>query len=163
MCFLFSNVLTPLYLFSSLCFITTPTFNLFPIKNKRNENVVLFCVRGCLLRGANSVVVLTVLSFSLTDTSSSGGWSPLYGGGTSLDQEAIQYIHKFYCKDCRMEAERAEQEKAAAAASGSGGKGEGESEYPPPPSPQSTLEEMSLQQSMDKNKESKHKYMYIYI
>ena len=125
--------------------------------------MVLFCVRGCLLWGANSVVVLTVLSFSLSDTSSSGGWSPLYGGGTSLDQEAIQYIHKFYCKDCRMEAERAEQEKAAAAASGSGGKGEGEPEYPPPTSPQSTLEEMSLQQSMDKNKESKHKYMYIHV
>ncbi|XP_048764067.2 myocardin-related transcription factor B-like isoform X3 [Ostrea edulis] len=83
-------------------------------------------------------------------TSSSNSWSPLYGGGTSLDQEAIQYIHKFYCKDCRMEAEKAEKEKAAAAVTG--GEGKGETELPT--SPQSTLEEMSLQQSMDKNKES---------
>lgn len=88
-----------------------------------------------------------------SDTSSSSSWSPLYGGGTSLDQEAIQYIHKFYCKDCRMEAERAEKEKAAA--TGTDGKGEGEIEQVPPTSPQSTLEEMSLQQSMDKNKECK--------
>ncbi|XP_062573306.1 myocardin-related transcription factor B-like isoform X1 [Saccostrea cucullata] len=85
------------------------------------------------------------------DTSSSGSWSPLYGGGTSLDQEAIQYIHKFYCKDCRMEAEKAEKEKAAL-----GGEGpvKGDPEQMSPTSPQSTLEEMSLQQSMDKNKES---------
>ena len=80
------------------------------------------------------------------DSSSSSSWSPLYGGGAHLDQEAIQYIHKFYCKDCRMEAEKAK----AAAAEGTSPK-EGEEEKPT--SPQSTLEEMSLQQSMDKNKE----------
>jgi hypothetical protein len=90
--------------------------------------------------------------FLFVDTSSSStSWSPLYGGGTSLDQEAIQYIHKFYCKDCRMEAEMAVLDKAAAA--GGGGVGMGETELPT--SPQSTLEEMSLQQSMDKNKECK--------
>ncbi|XP_071129711.1 myocardin-related transcription factor B-like isoform X1 [Mytilus edulis] len=82
------------------------------------------------------------------DSSSSSSWSPLYGGGAHLDQEAIQYIHKFYCKDCRMEAEKAK----AAAADGTTPKLNGEEEKPT--SPQSTLEEMSLQQSMDKNKES---------
>lgn len=80
-----------------------------------------------------------------SDSSSTSSWSPLYGGGAHLDQEAIQYIHKFYCKDCRMEAEKA---KAAAA---DGVKHEGDEEKPV--SPQSSLEELSLQQSMDKNKE----------
>ncbi|XP_052070254.1 myocardin-related transcription factor B-like isoform X2 [Mytilus californianus] len=92
---------------------------------------------ACLVQNTNSV-----------DSSSSSSWSPLYGGGAHLDQEAIQYIHKFYCKDCRMEAEKAK----AAAADGTTPKLNGEEEKPT--SPQSTLEEMSLQQSMDKNKES---------
>lgn len=92
---------------------------------------------ACLVQNTNSV-----------DSSSSSSWSPLYGGGAHLDQEAIQYIHKFYCKDCRMEAEKAK----AAAADGTTTKLNGEEEKPT--SPQSTLEEMSLQQSMDKNKES---------
>ncbi|KAJ8318233.1 hypothetical protein KUTeg_003324, partial [Tegillarca granosa] len=83
---------------------------------------------------------------------STSSWSPLYGGGAHLDQEAIQYIHKFYCKDCRMEHEAAERAKAAAAASGDSPASSPEA--PQPTSPQATLEEMSLQQSMDKNKES---------
>ncbi|XP_060079634.1 myocardin-related transcription factor B-like [Ylistrum balloti] len=92
---------------------------------------------------------------SVGDSSSGSGWAPLYGGGTHLDQEAIQYIHKFYCKDCRMEEEKAKA--AAAAAGGDSPEGGGDTTDTPseqPISPEILLEEMSLQQSMDKNKES---------
>ena len=91
-----------------------------------------------------------MLFIFVSDSSSSSSWSPLYGGG-SLDQEAIQYIHKFYCKDCRME----EQAKAAAAAASGDSPPAQTDTVEEPISPQSTLEEMSLQQSMDKNKECK--------
>ncbi|KAL3876576.1 hypothetical protein ACJMK2_034410 [Sinanodonta woodiana] len=82
------------------------------------------------------------------DSSKSGSWSPLYGG-TRLDQDTIQYIHKFYCKDCRMEAERAK----AAAEGGMVGEEAVEIKQEPS-SPHNSFEDMSLQRSMDKNKES---------
>lgn len=99
------------------------------------------------------------MRYVFSDSNSGSGWSPLYGGGAHLDQDAIQYIHKFYCKDCRMEEEKA---KAEAAASGNSSPAQGSQGSPgssetgeKPKSPQSMLEEMSLQQSMDKNRECK--------
>ena len=85
------------------------------------------------------------------DSAKPSSWSPLYGGGTKLDKDAIQIIHCIYCKDCRMEKQAAEQAKLAAG----GGGGEADSTTSPagPTSPQTSLEEFSLQQSMDKNKE----------
>ena len=54
------------------------------------------------------------------DTSTSPPWTPL-DLGSALEQQAIQYIHKFYCKDCQMDQQAAERARAAAAGGSSSG------------------------------------------
>lgn len=106
-----------------------------------------------------------------SDTSTSPPWTPLYPG-SRLEQEAIQYIHKFYCKDCQMDQQAAERAKAAAA-SGEENSACGTAEasvpaHPPelvpdvkqepasPMSPQQMTDEASLMVTLDKNKECKY-------
>ncbi|XP_050391898.1 myocardin-related transcription factor B isoform X1 [Patella vulgata] len=85
---------------------------------------------------------------SVSDSNSSSAWTPLYGGGGKLDKDAIQLIHKFYCKDCQMEEQAAERAKAQ-----SSSKAAANSPYHrEPTSP--VLDQHSLTQSLDKNKES---------
>lgn len=87
--------------------------------------------------------------YLFSDSSSGTSWSPLYGGGSKLDKDAIQIIHCIYCKDCRMEKLAAERAKQA-------GAGTSTDQDPPtlsPSSPHNLLDEISLQQTMDKNKE----------
>ncbi|WAQ95684.1 MRTFB-like protein [Mya arenaria] len=104
----------------------------------------------------------------VSDTTTSPPWTPLYPG-SSLEQQAIQYIHKFYCKDCQMDQQAADIAKAVAAGStgeesnmsfcGSGDSAGGSAvevkqEPPSPMSPQQTTDEASLMVTLDKNKES---------
>lgn len=103
----------------------------------------------------------------ITDTSTSPPWTPLYPG-SKLEQEALQYIHKFYCKDCQMDQQAAERAKAAAGEennTNSSNIGTNVSEHPPikfpevkqeppsPMSPQQMTDEASLMITLDKNKE----------
>ncbi|KAL4239250.1 kinase mkl2 MAPK-like protein [Mactra antiquata] len=105
------------------------------------------------------------------DTSTSPPWTPLYPG-LKLEQEALQYIHKFYCKDCQMDQQAAERAKAAAdedskmmittTASLTSGVDhhtittlpEVKQEPSSPMSPQQMTDEASLMVTLDKNKES---------
>ena len=101
--------------------------------------------------------------FILSDSNNSSNWPPLYGG-PRLDQDTIQYIHKFYCKDCQMDQQAAERAKAEAAgvdqtsgATACEGEIEVEvkEEQTPPVSPQTVTDDASLMQALDKNKECK--------
>ena len=83
----------------------------------------------------------------LSESANSSAWSPVYGGGAKLDSDTINYIHRIYCRECRMEEQRRKMEQEAAAS------GSGSTEKPT--SPQNVVEEASLQQAMDKNKECK--------
>ena len=51
------------------------------------------------------------------DSGSSSAWSPLFNGGATgangtkqLDTDTINFIHRIYCRECRMEAEKKAQE-----------------------------------------------------
>lgn len=97
----------------------------------------------------------------VTDSTNSVPWSPFYGGAR-IDKDSIQYFHKIYCKDCRMESERKERERQQQLQQQGTSPGPQQVMSPSQPaasptgqptSPQSSLEEMSLQQTMDKNKE----------
>ena len=101
--------------------------------------------------------------FIISDSNNSSNWPPLYGG-PRLDQDTIQYIHKFYCKDCQMDQQAAERAKAEAAgvdqtsgATACEGEIEVEvkEEQTPPVSPQTVTDDASLMQALDKNKECK--------
>ena len=115
-----------------------------------------------------SFSVFQFLYFYIADTNNSANWPPLYGG-PRLDQDTIQYIHKFYCKDCQMDQQAAERAKAEAAgaigleskdaASGDTVKdAEVEVEVKQeqaPVSPQTVTDDASIMQAIDKNKECK--------
>ena len=107
-----------------------------------------------------------------SDSNNSTNWPPLYGG-PRLDQDTIQYIHKFYCKDCQMDQQAAERAKAVAAGEvvedgqnptpgAAGADTEVEAEVKqeqgvPPASPQTVTDDASIMQALDKNKECKLK------
>ena len=91
----------------------------------------------------------------LADSGSSSAWSPLFNGGATgangtkqLDTDTINFIHRIYCRECRMEAEKKAQEAA-------GGTAGDESQGAPPTSPMWQVEEASLAMAMDTNKECK--------
>jgi len=104
---------------------------------------------------------LCLIVFS--DTTTSPPWTPLYPN-SRLEQEAIQYIHKFYCKDCQMDKQAAERAKAAAISTGEDSSTSFSSdstntdvkqEPMSPMSPQQMTDEASLMITLDKNKECK--------
>jgi len=93
----------------------------------------------------------------ITDSGNASAWTPLYGGSKKLDTDTLNYIHRIYCRECRMEAEKrkmAEQQGGTKDEKSGGTSGDsGTPNTVPPQSPQ--VEESSLQQTMDKNKECK--------
>ncbi len=88
----------------------------------------------------------------IADSGSGSAWSPLFNGGATgtkqLDTDTINFIHRIYCRECRMEAEK----KAQEAAGGTAGE---DAQGAPPTSPMWQVEEASLAMAMDTNKECK--------
>ena len=110
----------------------------------------------------------------VSEAASAAFWSPVYGGGSKLDSDTINYIHRIYCRECRMEEQRRKQqqqqqqceestgERTAGVRDGEtgqeGGAGEQQTSTGPqqPDSPQMMkVEEQSIQQAMNENKECK--------
>ena len=97
----------------------------------------------------------------VSDSGNQAAWSPLYGGGAAkLDSDTINYIHRIYCRECRMEEQRRQKMDMtagtgaeAAGASGAPTPGAAQGGSQQPTSPQTVVEEISIQQNKDKNKE----------
>ena len=107
----------------------------------------------------SSTSIITQFCCLFSDSGSSSAWSPLYNGGATgangtrqLDTDTINYIHRIYCRECRMEAEKQARE-AAGTAGGDGSVGS-------PTSPMQQVEEASLAMAMDTNKECKNLHIY---
>uniref|UniRef100_A0A2C9JFR6 SAP domain-containing protein n=1 Tax=Biomphalaria glabrata TaxID=6526 RepID=A0A2C9JFR6_BIOGL len=95
-------------------------------------------------------------------------WSPLLGGGSSLDPNALKLIHCIYCKDCRMEklastgapgqhqmhCQAGAMAEAAAAALSTSSASQTPIVGTPLAPPRTPPDQASIQSSMDKNKES---------
>ena len=94
-------------------------------------------------------------------------WSPLYNNGNKpLDSDTLNFIHRYYCRECRMEEARRKATGSRASSSSSsgvdqvaGGGDQGSGDQPI--SPQAALDEASLQQAMDMNKECKYDCIHI--
>ena len=89
-------------------------------------------------------------------------WPPaLYGAGAKLNSDAINYLHRIYCRECRMEEQRKTDQQPdignnapgpVAAGDKKNNNNNGSSNQKPKSPP--VVE--SLQQAMDKNKECKY-------
>ena len=102
------------------------------------------------------VLYIDYFPLPISDTKPSAVY-PVYNGGAKLDTDTINYIHRIYCRECRMEEQR--RQNADDPAPRPASVAEGLLRHPPvrttsatgPTSPQ--VEEVSLQQNKDKNKE----------
>ena len=123
--------------------------------------IVSFVSRLDVPAGLVSCAILTVVSCPILmmsflcvsddslvcvpDSTYQPDWSPLYES-SKLNSDALSYIHRIYCQECRMEEQRKLQlEQQPAQPTGDEGL--------PPTSP--GVQDQSLQQAMDKNKECK--------
>lgn len=146
---------------------------LCPVSSVRPPKWTLFCTRTTHLKSE---------IFVFADSGSSSAWSPLFNGapatganGTKaqapptptqqLDTDTINFIHRIYCRECRMEAERKAQQEAASGGGTAAAPGDeaAQQQQPPqaapPTSPMWQVEEASLAMTMDTNKECELRFV----
>ena len=119
---------------------------------------------------------------SVSSGPASAPWSsPTYNGGPALDSDTISYIHRIYCRECRMEEERRQETSAspsvstpssssallasslASTSSATLSSSNLLAVSPPgasPPPHHLTVEDASLANAMDKNKECEYRTFF---